>query len=200
MSTRHIALAATFLAIVFLAHAASRVTQMGGAQASLAVGIFILMGLIFGPELQWGPLLGIGIGVGLMLMLATSTPVPLAALVAGLGGFLIASAIAKATSPGEKAFGLASIEGNVVITAVLTWMILATGTWLGLSASPFASRNFTGYGLSLGSGYVAWWIFGFLTVMLPSMIVALILTPLLYNAVRPQLIRTGLIRTPDAAA
>ena len=56
MSTRHIALAAALLAIVFLAHAAGRFTQIGGAQVAASIAIYILMALLLGPELGWGPL------------------------------------------------------------------------------------------------------------------------------------------------
>jgi hypothetical protein len=200
MSTRHIALAGTFLALIFLAHAASRFTQVGGAQATGAIAFWVILALLLGPELRWESLVGIGIGTGLMLMLATSSPVPPAAFLAGCVGFLASSAIAKLIAPKGANVGFGGIFLDILVTGPIAWTMLCTLTWLVLSASPFGNRNFAVYGLAFGQGYVAWWIFGFLAIMLPSMIFAWILVPILYPPVHQALVRQGMLRSPEKVA
>ena len=193
MSTRHIALAGTFLAIVFLAHAAGRFTQIGGAQVAASIAIYTLMALVLGPELTWGPLSGIALGVGVLTMLATSSPFPLANIPGHGIAFLVACALAKAAARRGEPIGLVRQIGIIVVTLVLSWTLFATGTWLGLSGTPFVTGSFNRLGIAFGQGFVAWWLAGFVGVGIPSLVIALILTPLLYNAVRPALVRQGMI-------
>src|SRR5215217_8519747 len=58
MSMRQIALTGTLLAIVFLAHAAGRFTQVGGAQFAASIGVYTLMAMLLAPQLGWGALAG----------------------------------------------------------------------------------------------------------------------------------------------
>jgi len=201
MSTRHIALAAALLAIVFLAHAAGRFTQIGGAQVAASIAIYILMALLLGPELGWGPLVGIALGIGILTMLATTSPFPLANIPGHGIGFLVACALARVVAPRGREMGLASILAISLVTTTVSWTIFATVTWLGLSGQKFVEGNFSRYGVSFGQGLGAWWIAGFIGVGIPSLIIAFILTPLLYNAVRPTLIRQGMLEaTSDNAS
>jgi hypothetical protein len=193
VSTRHIALAGTFLAIVFLAHAAGRFTQIGGAQVAASIAIYTLMALILGPELAWGSLAGIALGIGVLTMLATSSPFPLANIPGHGIAFLVACALARAAARRGEPIGLGRQVGIVVVTLVLSWTLFAAATWLGLSGTPFVAGSFNRLGMAFGQGSVAWWLAGFVGVGIPSLVIALILTPLLYNAVRPALIRQGMI-------
>jgi hypothetical protein len=200
VSTRHIALAGTLLAIVFLAHAAGRFTQIGGAQVAASIAIYALMALLLGPELDWGPLVGIALGIGILTMLATSSPFPLANIPGHGLAFLVACALAKAAAPRGKPIRLGSQVGIIVVTLVVSWTLFATGTWIGLGGTKFVEGSFNRLGFAFGQGYVAWWLAGFVGVGIPSLIIALILTPLLYNAVRPALIRQGMIEAEPSAS
>jgi hypothetical protein len=197
MATRHIALAGTFLAIVFLAHAAGRFTQIGGAQIAASIAIYALMALILGPELEWGPLAGIALGIGVLTMLATSSPFPLANIPGHGVAFLVACGLAKAVAPRGAPIGLSKQAVIIVVTLVVSWTLFALTTWIGLSGTPFVQNSFNRLGIAFGQGFVAWWLAGFVGVGIPSLVIAMILTPLLYNAVRPALIRQGMI---DASA
>ncbi len=53
ISTRQIALAAAFLALVFIAHAAGRILQIGGAQLAPSIAIYVIMALLMAPDLAW---------------------------------------------------------------------------------------------------------------------------------------------------
>src|SRR5262245_3776881 len=192
VSTRHIALAGSLLAIVFLAHAAGRFTQIGGAQVAASIAIYTVMALLLGPEFEWGPLAGIALGIGILTMLATSSPFPLANIPGHGLAFLLACAMAKAAARG-RAIGLGSQLAIVVVTLLVSWTLFATGTWLGLSGTGFVQGSFNRLGIAFGQGFVAWWLAGFVGVGIPSLIIALILTPLLYGAVRPALIRQGML-------
>jgi len=200
VSTRHIALAGTFLAIVFLAHAAGRFTQIGGAQVAASIAIYTLMALLLGPELAWGPLAGIALGIGVLTMLATSSPFPLANIPGHGIAFLVACAMAKAAARRGEPIAVGKQLAIVVVTLVVSWTLFATGTWLGLSSTPFVNGSFNRLGFAFGQGYVAWWLAGFVGVGIPSLVIALILTPLLYNAVRPALIRQGMIEASAGAS
>ncbi len=195
MNTRQISLAAAFLALVFLAHAAGRFAQIGGAQLALSIAIYVLMALLMAPSLKWGPLLGIGLGVGILTMLATSSPVPWANIPAHGGGFLAAAWLAKKFTSGDEPV---SVKWQEVILAVgtnLALVLFALFTWLGISpASGFHEKAFERFGMSFGNGFIAWFLFGFVGVVIPTWIFGAIVLPLLYKAVRPALVRQGMLK------
>ena len=196
MTTRQIALSGTLLAIVFLAHAAGRFTQIGGAQFAPSIAIYTLMALILAPQLGWGPLAGIGLATGILTMLATSSPFPLANIPAHGLAFLVACALTKAWGRDVAEISLGKIIAILTVTLLVSWTLFATVTWLGLTGTGFTQQSFARFGIGFGQGIVAWWLAGFVGVGIPSWIIGLILTPLLYRAVRPALVRQGMIPGP----
>ncbi len=200
MTMRQIALAGTLLAIVFLAHAAVRFTQIGGAQLAPSIAIYTLMALLLAPQLGWGPLVGIALATGLLTMIATGSPFPPANIPAHGGGFLLAAALAKAASRRSPQYSLATMLGILAVTVFVSWTLFATFTWLGLAGTPFTAQAFNRFGVGFGSGLFAWWLAGFLGVGIPSYIVGVILLPLLYRAVQPALVRQGMLPAPGTAA
>lgn len=199
MNTRQIALAAAFLALVFLAHAAGRFAQIGGAQIALSIAVYTLMALLMAPSLTWGPLLGIALGVGILTMLATSSPVPWANIPGHGGGFLIAAWMAKQFTSLDEPVGLGMQELILSVATNVAWILFALFTWIGISpASGFHERAFERFGLGFGSGFFAWFLFGFVGVVIPTWIFGLIVLPILYRAVRPALVRQGMIGTSEA--
>lgn len=193
MNTRQISLAAAFLAIVFIAHAAGRILQIGGAQLAPSIAIYVLMALLIAPGLGWGPLAGIALATGLLTMLATSSPFPLANIPAHGGSFLLAALLAKTLGRDNRELSTAQLAGIASLVLLVSWTLFALFTWLGLLGTPFTGQSFARFGTSFGTGFLAWWISGFLGVALPTWVIALVLTPLLYRAVRPALIRQGMI-------
>ncbi|MFQ5398689.1 MAG: hypothetical protein ACE5E7_03735 [Anaerolineae bacterium] len=194
MNTRQIALAAAFLALVFLAHAAGRFAQIGGAQLALSISVYVLMALLMAPALSWGPLVGIGLGVGILTMLATSSPVPWANIPAHGGGFLISAWMAKRFADGDEPVKVSMQEVILAVGTNIAWILFALFTWLGINpASGFHENAFERFGMSFGSGFMAWFLFGFVGVVIPTWIFCAIVLPILYKAVRPALIRQGMI-------
>lgn len=193
MTTRQIALAAAFLAIVFIAHAAGRVLQIGGAQLAPSIAIYVLMGLLMAPSLGWGPLLGIALVTGILTMVATSSPFPLANIPAHGGGFLLAAYLARRYGANHRE--ITTVENIITVSLVilLSWTLFALFTWLGLAGTGFTGREWVRFGANFGTGFIAWWLFGFVGVAVPTAVIAWILTPLLYRAVRPALVRQGMI-------
>lgn len=190
MNTRQIALAAAFLAIVFIAHASGRVFQIGGAQLAPSIGIYVLMALLMAPDLDWVPLTGIALAVGILTMVATSSPFPIANIPAHGGGFLLAAYLTKQMVRGREELTVTQIVLNVGVVLIVSWTIFAVLTWFGLTSAG-AAGNLPQAGV--GSGIVAWWMYGFLFIALPTFVIAAILAPLLYRAVRPALVRQGMI-------
>jgi hypothetical protein len=199
MTTRQIALAAALLALVFLAHASGRFFQIGIAQLAPSIAIYVFMALLLAPYMSWGPLVGIGLGVGILTMIATGSPFPPANIPAHGLGFLLACALAKSWGRGGRELSIGAIVGVTAITLVVSWTLFVTVTWLGLTNHPIQSRTFEGLGVVFGQGLLAWWLFGFITVAIPTFIIAAILAPILYRAVRPVLIRQGMIEAPLTA-
>jgi hypothetical protein len=200
MSMRHIALIAALLAIVFLAHAAGRFTQIGGAQFAPSIAIYTLMALLLAPQLGWGPLVGIGLATGILTMLATSSPFPPANIPAHGLGFLLAAALAKGASRGGRDYSLATMLGILAAALVVSWTLFATVTWFGLTGTGFVAQSFSRFGMAFGQGLLAFWLFGFVGVGIPSFIIGVILLPLLYRAVQPALVRQGMLAAPEGAA
>jgi hypothetical protein len=207
MTMRQIALTGTLLAIVFLAHAAGRFTQVGGAQFAPSIAIYTLMALLLAPQMSWGALLGVGLATGILTMLATSSPFPPANIPSHGIGFLVAAALAKAVHRTGRDYGLPTMLGILAGTLLVSWTLFATFTWLGLtntlfgfSNARFLERQFEAFGMAFGQGFVAWWLFGFVSVGIPSYIIGVILLPLLYRAVQPALVRQGMLPAPQSAA
>ncbi len=196
MTTRQIALAGTLLALVFLAHASGRFFQIGIAQLAPSIAIYVFMALLLAPYMNWGALVGIGLGCGILTMLATSSPFPPANIPAHGLGFLTAAALSKSLGRSGRELAIGAIIGITAVTLVVSWTLFVVVTWLGLTNHPIQSRTFEGFGMVFGQGLAAWWIFGFLTVAIPTFIIAAILAPVLYRAVRPMLIRQGMIEAP----
>ena len=196
MNTRQISLAAAFLAIVFIAHAAGRILQIGGAQLAPSIAIYVLMALLMAPSLGWGALAGIGLATGLLTMLATSSPFPLANIPAHGGSFLLAALLTKMLSRDGSELSAGKVIAVVSLILLVSWSLFAIFTWLGLIGTPFTNQSFSRFGSNLGSGMLAWWLSGFIGVALPTWIIALVLTPLLYRSVRPALVRQGMIAAP----
>jgi hypothetical protein len=198
MSTRQIALAGTLLAIVFLAHATGRFFQIGGAQLAPSIAIYTLIALLLAPQLGWGALVGIGFVIGVLTMIATSSPFPPANIPAHGLAFLVASAMTKSMSRGSEELSLGKVVAILAVTLLVSWTLFALFTWIGLTGSGFVNQSFARFGVAFGQGFVAWWLFGFVGVALPTFVIGLILTPLLYRAVRPALVRQGMIPIAEA--
>jgi hypothetical protein len=198
MSTRQIALAGTLLAIVFLAHAAGRFFQIGGAQLAPSIAIYTLIALLLAPQLGWGALVGIGFVIGVLTMVATSSPFPPANIPAHGLAFLVASGMTKSMSRGGEVLSLWKIVAILAVTLLFSWTLFALFTWIGLTGSGFVNQSFGRFGVAYGQGFVAWWLFGFVGVALPTFVIGLILTPLLYRVVRPALVRQGMIAATEA--
>lgn len=199
MTTRQIALAGTLLALVFLAHASGRLFTIGGAQLAPSIAIYVFMALLLAPDLGWGALAGIGLACGILTMVATSSPFPPANIPAHGLGFLTAAALTRSLAPSGRALGIPPIIGIAGVTLVVSWTLFAVVTWFGLTGSPFLEQSFQRFGVVFGQGLLAWWLFGFIGVAIPTFIIAAILTPILYRAVRPVLIRQGMIDAPLTA-
>jgi hypothetical protein len=200
MNMRQVALAGALLTLVFLAHASGRLFQIGGAQFAPSIGIYTLMALLLGPQLGWGPLVGIGLAVGILTMLATSSPFPPANIPGHGLAFLLACALAKATWRRDRDYSIVAMIGILAVTLVVSWTIFATATWFGLAGSGPMARSFERFGVQFGQGLVAWWLFGFVGVAIPSFIIGLILLPLLYKAVAPALVRYGMLPAREEPA
>ena len=195
MNMRQVALAGALLTLVFLAHASGRFTQIGGAQFAPSIGIYTLMALLLAPQLSWGPLVGIGLAVGILTMLATSSPFPPANIPGHGLAFLLACAMAKAAARRGRDYSLGTMIGILAVTLVVSWTLFATATWFGLAGGGPMARSFERFGVQFGQGLLAWWLFGFIGVAIPSFIIGLILLPLLYRAVAPALVRYGMLPT-----
>jgi hypothetical protein len=193
MNTRQIALAGTLLAIVFLAQAAGRFFQIGGAQLAPSIAIYTLIALLLAPQPSWGALAGIGLELGILTMIATSSPFPPANIAAHGLAFLVAAAMTRSLSRAGGELSLGKIVAVLAVTLVVSWTLFATVTWIGLTGSGFVDQSFARFGVAFGRGLLAWWLFGFSGVALPTFVIGLILTPWLYRAVRPALVRQGMI-------
>lgn len=193
MTTRQIALAGTLLALVFLAHASGRIFTIGGAQLAPSIAIYTFMALLLAPDLGWAALAGIGLACGILTMVATGSPFPPANIPAHGLAFLLAAWLTRQMARGGRELKVGEIIGIAGITTLVSWTLFAVFTWIGLTGSPFIGQTFSRFGQSFGTGLLAWWLTGFLGVAVPTFIIAAILTPILYRAVRPMLIRQGMI-------
>lgn len=196
MNTRQIAVAAAFLALMFVAHAAGRVLQVGGAQLDPSISVFTLMALLMAPSLRWGGLVGIALAIGLLTTLTSSSPFPPANIPAEGIAFLLAAYLARRLSPDKREISTVQIIAVYTVTLLVGWTIFALVTWWGLTGTAFTGTAFERFDIDFGTGFLAWWLFGFVSVGIPSWILGAILTPILYRAVRPALIRQGMIEAP----
>jgi hypothetical protein len=194
--SRRIAISLTLLTLVFLAHFAGGFTQIGGAQVAPSIAIYVLMALILSPQVGWLPLLALALATGVLTMLATLSPYPLVNIPAHGIGFLVAAGLTRKLAPGASPLSIEKIVLILGLTLVVAWSIFSIGTWYGVPPNhPLHVRSFDFMGRPFGQGVLAWWSFGFLTIAIPSFLIGLVLTPLLYRAIRPSLSRRGML--PD---
>jgi hypothetical protein len=190
-------LALALLAMVALAHAAARVTQVHGAQFAPSIAIYVLMALLLAPQLAWGPLVGLGLAAGVLTWLTTSSAPALPSLPAHAGGFLVAAALTKRVSRHGSDLSVGTMLGVLAVTLVAAWTLFAATMWLMLAGTPFADASRERFGVSFGQGFAAWWLFGLVSFGLPSYVIGVILLPLLYGTLRPALVRQGVLRGDD---
>ena len=194
MNSKLIALTAALLAVVFLAHAAGRFTQIGGAQFAPSIAIYVLMAYLLAKQTKWSEKVGISLLIGILTMLATSSPFPPAAVIAHAGGFLVACALALVAFKTSKEIGL--LQNTIIgfITTMISWALFATSTWIGLTGTAFTGRTFKGLlDITFGAGFLAWFLWGLVSVGIPSVVIVWVLTPILYKAVKPALVRQGML-------
>jgi len=194
LNSKLIALTAALLAVVFLAHAAGRFTQVGGAQFAPSIAIYTLMAYLLAKQTKWSEKIGIGFLVGILTMLATSSPFPPAAVVAHMGGFLVACVLTLVMV--KEAKQVSVLQNTIIgfITTMISWTLFAIITWIGLTGTPFTGRSWTGLAsVNFGAGFFAWFLYGLVSVGIPSLLIVWILTPILYRAVRPALVRQGML-------
>ncbi len=151
--------------------------------------------------------MGIALATGILTMLATGSPFPPANIPAHGGRFLLAAALAKALDRGSAGFSVPVQLGILAATLLLSWTLFALVTWAGLANSwlgystpGFMERSREFLGVGFGQGLVAWWVFGFVTVGIPSFVIGVILLPLLYRAVQPALLRQGMLPASRGAS
>lgn len=194
MNSKLIALTAALLAVVFLAHAAGRFTQIGGAQFAPSIAIYTLMAYLLAKQTKWTEKLGIAFLIGVLTMLATSSPFPPAAVVAHAGGFLVACGLALAALKTGK--DISVLKNTIIgfVTTMASWTLFAVTTWVGLTGTAFTGRTFKGLlDITFGAGFLAWFLYGLVSVGIPSLIIVWVLTPILYKAVKPALVRQGML-------
>lgn len=197
MTRRQLLLTLSLLALVAVAHATARFTQIGGAQFAPSVAIYVLMALLLAPQLGWGQLTAIAALTGVLTMLTTSTEPPTPNLLAHSGGFLTAAALARQAGRTQRRFTLGTMLGILTATLVVSWTLFAATMWFLLAGTSFAALSRERFGVSFGQGFLAWWLFGLVSFAIPSYIIGMILLPLLYGMVRPALVRQGVLAAGD---
>ncbi len=193
MNSKQIALAAALLALVFLAHAAGRFTQIGGAQFAPSIAIYMLAAYLLATQTNVAEKIGIAILVGILTMIATSSPFPPANIPSHGGSFLLAAFMAQ---PFIKKRGDVPILFHIfaaVVVVVVSWTLFALFTWIGLTGTGFTQKQFTRFDINFGTGFIAWWLFGWIGVGIPTLLITIIVTPILYKLVKPVLVRQGMI-------
>ena len=119
MTRRQVLLTLALLALVALAHAAARFTQIGGAQFAPSVAIYVLMALILAPQLGWGPLLGIA-AASLIFLSAYGGMLSLAqTAIFGIAGFSLANIVTSDVTGGQN-LGWNPWLGVVLAIAIAT--------------------------------------------------------------------------------
>jgi hypothetical protein len=190
-------LALSLLVLVALAHAAARFTQFGGAQFAPSVAMYTLMALLLAPRLRWSSLIGLAAVTGILTTITTSSDPPTPNLIAHSGGFLAAAGLAKIASRGGHSYKITTMLAILAATLVVSWTLFATGMWLLLAGTPFADLTRERFGVSFGQGFFAWWLFGFLSIAIPSYVLGVILLPLLYGVLRPAVVRQCVVPSGD---
>jgi len=178
---RRLGVLALSLAAVYGSHAAGRVLNIGGAQLAPSMAVYIFMALLLAPRTPWPALLAIGGLVGLLTKLATTSLVPWAAFPSHGGTFLLVCALVKWWAPQDREIAVWRVVTIVTVAVVFSWTVFAAVVWMGAPGA-FRAKGWDAFGLSLGQGSLAWWLYGFLAVAMPTIILAAVVTPVLYQA------------------
>jgi len=183
LNARQLGIIVVFLILTYLAHMLGQVVQIGGAQLAPSIVVYTLLALLIAPVNGWAVLAIVGVVVGLLTMVATSSPYPLANIPAHLGGFLFASLLAKVRPNRGGAVETGVLATAVVLTTLISWTLFAAGTWFGLRGTEFAARTWERFGITFGTGFWGWWLYGLIGVGIPTLLVGLVLSPVLARLV-----------------
>lgn len=171
----------SLLVVVYFAHILGQVVQIGGAQIAPSVVVYTFLAFLAVRQTGWFGLLVTGILIGLLTMHATTSPYPLANIFSHGGGFLVAALLAKAKSDEGRKIETGSFVATYSLTTVVSWTVFAIVTWIGLGGTEFVQQSWSRFGLEFGVGFLAWWLYGFLGVVIPALIFGFIVTPVLLS-------------------
>ena len=179
--TRPVELAVIFLIVTYIAHMLGQVLQIGGAQLAPSIVVYTFLAFLLAADAGWLGMVAVGLGAGLLTMIATSSPFPPANIAAHGGGFLFAAYLGKKAAASGKRLEFRTFAAALVLTTLVSWTLFAVSTWLGLGGTDFVTRSWTRYGIGFGEGFVGWWLYGFLGVAVPSLVVGLVVAPALLS-------------------
>lgn len=200
MKPREIALCGMFLALAGVVHFLLRFTVAftGGIQMAVSIAVYCLIGLLVPMTLAEASF--VGVVNGIVLMVATASPFPLANIPSHYSGLVSAKLLADLFKARTQKLSPLKVSIIVAIATTFSLFLFVIPAYYGiLSLSSFAN---TAVPVVKGilAGQVTFWAYlssSLMLIYVPTVIANIILSPILYEAARPALIRYGFISKPE---
>jgi len=196
LKTREIALCGMFLALAGVIHFLLRFTVAftGGIQMAVSIAVYCLIALLVPMTLAESSF--VGLVNGIVLMVATASPFPLANIPSHFSGLVSAKLLADLFKAKTQKLSPLKVSLIVGIATTFSLMLFVIPAYYGiLNLSSFANTAIPVV-KGIMTGQVTFWAYlssSLMMIYVPTVIANVILSPVLYEAVRPALIRYGFI-------
>ncbi len=196
MKPREIALCGMFLALAGVVHFLLRFTVVftGGIQMAVSIAIYCLIALLIPMGLAEASL--VGIVNGIVLMVATAAPFPLANIPSHFSGLVSAKLLTDAFKGNERKLSPLKVSLIVGIATTISFLLFIIPAYYGilhLSGLANTAMPVTKGILAGRITFLAYASASFMAIYLPTVIANVIISPILYEALRPGLVRYGFI-------
>jgi len=196
LKPREIALCGMFLALAGVVHFLLRFTVVftGGIQMAVSIAIYCLIALLIPMGLAEASL--VGIVNGIVLMVATAAPFPLANIPSHFSGLVSAKLLTDAFKGNERKLSPLKVSLIVGIATTISFLLFIIPAYYGilhLSGLANTAMPVTKGILAGRITFLAYASASFMAIYLPTVIANVIISPILYEALRPGLVRYGFI-------
>ncbi len=202
MRSREIALCGMFLALAGVVHFLLRFTVVltGGIQMAVSIAIYCLIALLIPMSLAEASL--VGLVNGIVLMVATAAPFPLANIPSHFSGLVSAKLLTDAFKGNERKLSPLKVSLIVGIATTASFLLFIIPAYYGILYLPSFANTAIPVARGILAGAVTFFAYAsasFSIIYIPTVIANLIISPVLYEALRPGLARYGFITEPKGA-
>ncbi len=195
MRSREIALVSALLALASVAHYLARFTQVGGIQMAPSIAFYCLIPLLL-VDMSVKEACLVGLVNGILLSIATSSPFPLANIPSHWIGLMTAKLLVDLVRKSGRKVKTAYVPAIVAPAVLISGIVFIVVAYYGminvpqLAVSQVAVEKFK----ARFGALEAFFAYAMTLIVIPTLALnSFVLTPALFAALKPALVRRGFI-------